>query len=278
MKSNELSFGAIAPFNFSVKYSELKSSSPLNVNDSHVHAECEIYVNVSGDVAFAVEGNVYPVSSGNAIVTRPSEFHHCIYRSDALHRHYWILFSSRGNERLFDAFFNRKAGQRNLHAFQGAEKEKLFEICERMIKGTENEAERYCLFFRLISLLNGDNAINSTIEKSDDPLLNAMNFIDKNFCFDLSVRQVAEECHVSVNTLERRFTAALRLSPREYIKKKRLANALTLLSEGSSVSDAALQSGFSDVSAFIVLFKKTYSITPLQYKKSFEIAERKNPS
>ena len=50
--------------------------------------------------------------------------------------------------------------------------------------------------------------------------------------------------------------------------KKQLANAAKLLSEGHSVTDAAEMSGFADCSNFILLFKKAYKITPLQYKKS----------
>ena len=60
----------------------------------------------------------------------------------------------------------------------------------------------------------------------------------------------------------------LNISPSEYIKKKRLANAAKLLSKGYTVSEASSQSGFSDYSNFIALFKKTYGVTPLKYKKN----------
>lgn len=59
----------------------------------------------------------------------------------------------------------------------------------------------------------------------------------------------------------------LNLSPTEYIKKKRLANVIKLLSTGCTVAEASSQSGFSDYSNFIALFKKIYGTTPLKYKK-----------
>lgn len=268
MKNKTLHFGEIAPFELSIKYCELDSRSPLNVNDPHVHDECEIYVNVSGDVSFVVEHSIYPLSSGSVIISRPNEFHHCIYNSNALHKHYWILFSPKGNKRFFSAFFDRQVGQSNLYTFKNAKKEELFDICAKLTDNT-NETERFGLFFRLISLLNADAASSLPIDDENDLLLTkAINFIDEYFTFDITVKQIAKECFVSVNTLERRFMKTMRISPRDYIKKKRLAGAVKMLSDGYSVSDAAFMNGFSDVSAFIVYFKRNYGTTPLKYKKS----------
>ncbi|MBQ3037559.1 MAG: helix-turn-helix transcriptional regulator, partial [Clostridia bacterium] len=95
-----------------------------------------------------------------------------------------------------------------------------------------------------------------------------INYINSYFRRDISVHEIAKGAHVSVNTLERHFKRTLNISPYEYIKKKRLANALKLLSNGCTVAEASSQSGFPDYSSFIALFKKTYGITPLRYKKN----------
>ena len=68
-------------------YVELSADSPLNQNDSHFHPECEIYINLSGSVAFEVENHVYPISRGSVIITRPYEYHRCIYRISTVRRH-----------------------------------------------------------------------------------------------------------------------------------------------------------------------------------------------
>ena len=67
-----------------VAYSELDSKSKQNTFDSHIHNECEIYINLSGDVSFVVENKVYPIVPGSIIITRPGEYHHCVYHSNAL--------------------------------------------------------------------------------------------------------------------------------------------------------------------------------------------------
>ena len=105
-------------------------------------------------------------------------------------------------------------------------------------------------------------------ESSD--LTQVLRVIHQNYAGKLSVRALAEQAHISVSTLERRFEESLGMSPSTYVKKIRLANAARLLSEQCSVTEAAERSGFSDVSAFIAAFRKNYGASPLQYKKRIE--------
>lgn len=74
-------FGGVEPFYMNIRYIETDSKSIGNVFEQHVHDECEIYFNLSGDVSFMVEDNIYPITPGSAVITRPYENHHCIYHS-----------------------------------------------------------------------------------------------------------------------------------------------------------------------------------------------------
>lgn len=257
----------LAPFSLLAKYVELYADSPLNENEDHIHGECEIYVNLSGDVAFAVEGTVYPIRPGTVVITRPSEYHHCIYRSSRLHRHFWILFSTVGNERLFDLFFDRKAGTGNLLILPQEEQEALFSLCKTLSDNETSELARYACFFRLIELLGHASTAVPLGEQSDETVLRALSYMEKHLNEPLTVSEVARACSVSVNTLERRFAQALRTTPRLYLRQKRLAYAKEILRQGCGVTEAADKSGFSDTSGFITHFKSAYGITPLQYKK-----------
>ena len=107
-------FPAISPFSMQVAYVDIDSHSSLNQFEHHIHPECEIYLNLSGDVSFMVEDRIYPITAGSVIITRPHEYHHCIYHSDKRHRHYWILFSSENNEKWLKLFFDRPHGENNL--------------------------------------------------------------------------------------------------------------------------------------------------------------------
>ena len=108
MRSIDIAHEGMAPFQLSVKYIDYVPEKPEDYPVSHVHSQCEVYINLSGDVSFVVENSIYPISPGSVIITRPFEYHHCIYHKNVEHKHFWILFSSDGNEPLLDLFYNRQ--------------------------------------------------------------------------------------------------------------------------------------------------------------------------
>lgn len=124
-------FNSIQPFEVKATYTETDSKSPKNEFNSHIHNECEIYINLSGDVSFVVENNIYSVIPGSIIITRPFEYHHCVYHSNKLHRHFRILFSASGNEYLFDDFYKRNAGENNLLILEADKSNELISVLKK---------------------------------------------------------------------------------------------------------------------------------------------------
>jgi AraC-like DNA-binding protein len=66
----------------------------------------------------------------------------------------------------------------------------------------------------------------------------------------------------SRRTLERLFLNETGISFGVWRQKTRLLDSIRLLAEGKSVTDAAFDSGYSSVSAFIAAFKQTFGCTP----------------
>lgn len=264
-------FQGIQPFEVKAHYLDLDSKSTVNEFNSHIHNECEIYINLSGDVSFVVENSIYPIIPGSIIITRPFEYHHCVYHSNKNHKHFWILFSALGNEYLFDDFFGRKAGERNLLMLKPDKNKELLASCRKLTNESESEFEKYFNFFKIIDLLHDAAHNNADMPNYPDIsfpeiLINAMTYINHHLADALTVTEISQKVNVSVNTLERYFMRFLNISPTEFIRKKRLSNAAKLLSEGLNVTEAAEKSGFSNCSMFIAAFKKIYGQTPLTYK------------
>ncbi|MBQ8894451.1 MAG: helix-turn-helix domain-containing protein [Clostridia bacterium] len=260
MKKNTIQFEEIHPFTFSITH--VPHEIPRVINDSHIHDQCEIYVNVSGEVSFMVEGQLYPVRRGDAIITRPFEYHHCVYRKIAPHEHYWILFSCKGNKKLLEPFFKRPLGTGN--RIVPARPETLLALCERLTK-KRSPFENYYDFFRLLQLLRTGEPSGESVLPRD--LQGVLDEINEHFTGPLQIDALARDHFMSVNTLERQFKTHLGVTPSEYIRQKRLAHAALLLRRQQSVSRAAAESGFGDTSQFIAIFKKQFGKTPLQYKK-----------
>ena len=80
------------------EYGEHNINGSLHpTDDAHIHDYCEVYFNVSGNVSFAVENKVYPVNTGDIIISKPNEIHYCIYHSDQIHTCYcfWVKVSAK---------------------------------------------------------------------------------------------------------------------------------------------------------------------------------------
>src|SRR4029077_21071297 len=73
-----------------------------------------------------------------------------------------------------------------------------------------------------------------------------------------SVDDLAKQPGLPRRTLERRFRDETGLSFGMWRQKARLLDSIRLLAEGKSVTDAALDCGYSSVSAFIAAFKGTF--------------------
>lgn len=266
-KKTAISFRGIQPFHFSMTQVTCVREDSINVHEFHVHPDCEIYINLTGDVSFAVEDAIYPIVPGSVIITKPYEYHHCVYHSDKAHKHIWILFSAEQNEEIFDLFFNRKSGTGNLLVLSPEQLDRVVSLCDRMQKMPPSEFEKHFLFFRLIQYLYDAESPEIADDHCPKGLKFALNYMSQHMQEPISIQQLASLAHVSVNTLERHFLDNLNMTPSKYLKRKRLANAARLLSDGSSVADACEKSGFPDYSNFIALFRQNYGITPLQYRK-----------
>jgi AraC-like DNA-binding protein len=76
------------------------------------------------------------------------------------------------------------------------------------------------------------------------------------------VDELARRYGLARRTLERRFRDETGLSFGMWRQKARLLGSIRLLAESKSVTDTALDCGYSSVSAFIAAFKGTFGYTP----------------
>lgn len=265
-----VSFPEVTPFDFIIRYEEADPKAPDSILDLHIHEECQIYINLTGDVEFIVENRLYPISTGSVVIVRPNEFHHCIYRNtNIIHKHFCIYFTPGGNENLLEPFFNRLSGQENLVTMTDDDFPLVKKVCFALLNAPSDPILQYCSFFELIALLKRGKVPDISNKKTAVPpdVQTALAYIYENLSFPITIAEIAKASHVSRNTLERHFLSAIQVTPSEFLKQRRLHHAKKLLQEGASVSEAGQKSGFSDCSYFISLFREKYGVTPLQFKK-----------
>lgn len=84
---------------------------------------------------------------------------------------------------------------------------------------------------------------------------------------DLPLAKLAESLNISESRLRHLFKASTGSSPTEYLQSLRLRRAEELLSTSFlTIKEIRVAVGMADGSNFIRHFKKTYGMTPLEYR------------
>lgn len=236
---------------------------------AHIHNEYEIYLNVSGNVSFLVNNRLYPVQAGDAVITRPGDVHVCITEGVGIHDHYCLwLTAPQGSPLLsvFDGerhFLRAAAGEGSLS--------RLFPLLEEAV-GTEGcPVTAASVFLQILCALRASEDRIPSAERLPAEMQAILDYINAHFAEIESVGEVPDSFYISGATMNRWFRKYIRLSPREFLEAKKLSNARLLLRRGASVTEAALQSGYSDCSYFIAAFKKRFGETPGTAKRRTDL-------
>lgn len=98
----------------------------------------------------------------------------------------------------------------------------------------------------------------------------AVDYIHTHYTTELlSVASLAEMCHMSPENFRSLFRIFYGTSPVKYINHLKMTRATELIDSGLySISQAAILSGYNDVSHFSREFKKTMGVSPSEYVSS----------
>ena len=255
-----------------------------DIEDVHFHNYCELYYNISGNVRFMVENHIYNVSKGDIIITKPNEFHKCLFDEDCIHEHICIWFDATAISPVLEPLLNRELGQQNMIVLPDKEKTLFLLLClefEKNKNDTTKQIKNLSIILQILALVEEYSKVeNSKKFFLPELVYKALNFINKNFNSISSIKQVSDKFSVSQSTLDRNFKKHFNISPKRYMETKRILYARQLLEQGKSVTDACFDSGFNDCSHFIATFKKYFKTTPNQVriknKKKLKMKNIKN--
>ena len=142
------------------------------------------------------------------------------------------------------------------------------EIIMEILKCTTLAAENHKLSFQLLF-----QALMEYIKENYQiPFINhnvvnaAIQLISKNY-HNCTVKKVAQELNMNTSYFIRLFKTHTGLTPMQYIKSTRIANAIHLLRNGYTIEEAAYKVGYSNASALCKAIKKEMNMTPLESKE-----------
>lgn len=99
-------------------------------------------------------------------------------------------------------------------------------------------------------------------------LMTVCDYIDSHFAEELQLDDVAAMVGFSKYHFERLFKEFTNLSFYKYVNRKRISHAEQLLADNTlSIMEVSIQSGFSNQSAFIRMFKSMNNCTPSDFRR-----------
>ena len=140
---------------------------------------------------------------------------------------------------------------------KNAQEERRARSREEAAKYSEIMVRNYCRAIRILRQDRYSALVQSVIYQ-----------IEHHYQDDISLTDLADELAVSKNYLIQRFKAETGETPVRFLTDFRMKRAAQLLAEQElSIQEIASVVGVPDSNYFTKLFKKTYGVTPKQYRK-----------
>ncbi len=234
-----------------------------------------IHLVMSGRGTLHTDGQIIPVSAGEAFITRPSKIVYYVADEENPWEYYWVGFNGTDAGRLISLTEFASANTLKPNK-QEKIRQSLLNIFDSVGTSPFKQAQMTGLLYIFLSLL---------IENAQKPVKreghgysyveNALKFIQYNYSSRIDVDEIAHNIGVSRSHLYRMFMQHLSMPPKEFLCRFRINEACALLRNSSlSISEIAYSVGLSDPLYFSRLFKKYKGVPPTKYILS--VTEDKN--
>ena len=216
-------------------------------------------LNCAGEKTYRFEDGTICVVKENDIVYLPKGASYTV--SATAPGHVWCINFQCLDEEAFSPFAMTLSNpEKVLSAYKSAEK------AWRTVQGNR-EYKVLSELYKILHELGQMQALPYLPESKHELIQPAIDYIHKHYAKELiNAQYLAELCGISYDYLRQLFERFYGLTPIKYINELKLKRAKELLSSGMySVSEAAYNSGFSDLSHFSRFFKANVGVLPSEY-------------
>ena len=157
--------------------------------------------------------------------------------------------------------------------------EKFISLCEGLYEEFKEDKNTQILvgYVQIIlgEALKSLKPLNKAETISSDLFSEVLKYISVHYKEKITLQETSERFGISAEHLSRTFSKKLACPFTKYLHFLRVEEAKNLLTlSGKSVLEVAFESGFSDQRTFNRVFKEFTSLTPAEYRRTYQ---RKNP-
>ena len=243
-----------------------------SVQSNHVHPSYSFFICYGKSIRF-FDGEKNVKAEPGILYGVPPFFRHHEISDDTFIRFFALMIDRKYFEKEA-LFYSKKIDQKRLIALEPPEmflpalKEYMAETSDpfRQNKVLVKALECRITHMLLRSLFGVTSNTEKISERFD--VDKAAEFINEKYSENISVRDIAGAIALSPSHFSRLFKKETGLSPQEYLIHVRLDRAKSfLLRSRKSVTEIALQCGFSSSAHFSSSFMKRFGKTPSEFKK-----------
>lgn len=247
---------------FQIEYKESLVSESL-LWESHCHARFEVIAVIEGDITVTFEGRACRIGAGECAVLSPLAYHTVNANHRGTYRRITVLFDAVSIPAPLRARLSAAGKEIYLVPFSEAEALRAACLC------AEREFFAPLAESILVRMLYDAVRIGGAAEAAqiDPPLAKILSYIDAHLCEPIALDAIACAAMVSKSSLCHLFADRMKISPKQYILKKKLALARARIADGMVPTEAALFVGYEDYSSFYRAYKKHYGTDPSSEKK-----------
>lgn len=237
----------------------------------HTHNHLELFYIVGGKGQFLIQDQLYPVNVNNLVIINPNVTHTEV-SLNAQPLEYIVL----GIEGIELANSEHSNGQFNiLDHFESVEisgcLRNILREMEQKNPGYEDVCQAYMEILIIRLMRNTALAVPSEpqVISGNCQCAAVKRYIDLHFKESLTLEQLAADAHMNKFYLSHAFKREYGISPIHYMILRRIEESKYLLAETDlPMSQIAQLLGFSSLSYFSQVFRKTQSMTPMEYRHS----------
>ena len=240
----------------------------------HTHEHWEIFVVMQGEIMHTINGQEKLCKRGDAWLIRPNDLHALRFSSAASQNYQNInfIFSSQFAEQLLRPHRDPNElinAQRPLSfSINESDLNSIYDKClyTQNLPKEQYEASAKLLVAQLMLLFLEQDTVFDL--KYPVWFNNFLIYISTPANFDLSLKELSQATPYSYSRLAVLFKEYTGITFASYVTEKKLTYAKQLLRTTSMTTlQISEKVGYTSLSAFNHLFKKTFSMTPSEYRK-----------
>ena len=236
----------------------------------HTHNHAELFYIVGGKGQFLIEDQLYPVNTNHLVIINPNVTHTEV-SLNAQPLEYIVLGiegvelsmteNSNGQFCILDHFesMDITSSLRNILREMEQKQPGYEDICQAFME---------ILIIRLMRSTGLSVPAEPQNSVGNHQCAAVRRYIDHHFKESLTLDQLADEAHMNKYYLSHAFKQEYGISPINYMISRRLEESKYLLAETDlSMSQIAQLLGFSSLSYFSQVFRKTQGLSPMEYRQ-----------